>query len=172
MSVTFGESFMITGLSLTLLTAFVTSAAHEASVPKDIPPNVTDIVEIAKACEDAGADAVALINTLQAMRLDLKARKPILANVMGGLSGSAVFPVALRMVYQVAKAVKIPVVGMGGITTSEDVLEMMMAGATAVEVGAANLVNPFACKEIIEGLPSAMEKYGIKDLNEIIGAAI
>jgi len=106
------------------------------------------------------------------MRLDLKTRKPILANVMGGLSGSAVFPVALRMVYQVAKAVKIPVVGMGGITTSEDVLEMMMAGATAVEVGAANLVNPFACKEIIEGLPSAMEKYGIKDLNEIIGAAI
>jgi len=137
-----------------------------------LSPNVTDIVEIARACEDAGADAVALINTIQAMRLDLKTRKPVLANVMGGLSGSAVFPVALRMVYQVAKAVKIPVVGMGGITTSEDVLEMMMAGATAVEVGAANLVNPFACKEIIEGLPSAMEKYGIKDLNEIIGAAI
>ena len=137
-----------------------------------LSPNVTDIVEIARACEDAGADAIALINTLQAMRIDLKTRKPVLANVMGGLSGSAVFPVALRMVYQVAKAVKIPVVGMGGITTSEDVLEMMMAGATAVEVGAANLVNPYACKDIIEGFPSAMEKYGIKDLNDIIGAAI
>ena len=155
--------------------ADVTRAVKKVSdkpVIMKLSPNVTDIVEIARACEDAGADAVALINTLQAMRLDLKTRKPILANVMGGLSGSAVFPVALRMVYQVAKAVKIPVVGMGGITASEDVLEMMMAGATAVEVGAANLVNPFACKEIIEGLPSAMEKYGIKDLNEIIGAAI
>jgi len=132
-----------------------------------LSPNVTDIVSIAKACEDAGADGISLINTLLGMRIDLKTRRPILANTTGGLSGPAVFPVALRMVYQVAKAVSIPVVGMGGIAAAEDVLEMMMAGATAVEVGAANLVDPFACKKIIEELPAAMDKYGIKTLQEL-----
>ncbi|MBR3395091.1 MAG: dihydroorotate dehydrogenase [Firmicutes bacterium] len=134
-----------------------------------LSPNVTDIAEIAKACEDAGADGISLINTLLGMRIDLKTRKPILANTTGGLSGPAVFPVALRMVYQVARAVSIPVVGMGGISSAEDVLEMMMAGATAVEVGAANLVDPFACKRIIEELPAAMDKYGIKTLQELKG---
>ena len=133
-------------------------------------PNVTDITEIAKACEGAGADGISLINTLQGMRISLKTRKPILANVMGGVSGPAVFPVALRMVYQVCRAVKIPVVGMGGITTAEDVLEMMMAGACAVEVGAANLADPYACRKIIEDLPAAMDKYGIKELKELGGA--
>ena len=134
-----------------------------------LSPNVTDIAEIAKACEAAGADGISLINTLLGMRIDLKTRKPILANTTGGLSGPAVFPVALRMVYQVARAVSIPVVGMGGISSAEDVLEMMMAGATAVEVGAANLVDPFACKKIIEELPTAMDKYGIKTLQELKG---
>ena len=134
-----------------------------------LSPNVTDIAEIAKACEAAGADGISLINTLLGMRIDLKTRKPILANTTGGLSGPAVFPVALRMVYQVARAVSIPVVGMGGISSAEDVLEMMMAGATAVEVGAANLVDPFACKKIIEELPAAMDKYGIKTLQELKG---
>ena len=134
-----------------------------------LSPNVTDIAEIAKACEDAGADGISLINTLLGMRIDLKTRKPILANTTGGLSGPAVFPVALRMVYQVARAVSIPVVGMGGISSAEDVLEMMMAGAAAVEVGAANLVDPFACKKIIEELPAAMDKYGIKTLQELKG---
>ena len=135
-----------------------------------LSPNVTDITEIAKACEGAGADGVSLINTLQGMRINLKTRKPILANVMGGVSGPAVFPVALRMVYQVCRAVSIPVVGMGGITTAEDVLEMMMAGACAVEVGAANLEDPYACRKIIEDLPAAMDKYGIKELKELGGA--
>ena len=134
-----------------------------------LSPNVTDIAEIAKACETAGADGISLINTLLGMRIDLKTRKPILANTTGGLSGPAVFPVALRMVYQVSRAVSIPVVGMGGISCAEDVLEMMMAGATAVEVGAANLVDPFACKKIIEDLPAAMDKYGIKTLKELKG---
>lgn len=134
-----------------------------------LSPNVTDIVSIAKACEEAGADGVSLINTLLGMRIDLKTKKPVIANTMGGFSGSAIFPVAVRMVYQVANAVKIPVVGMGGVTTAEDVLEMMLAGATAVQVGAANLVNPYACRDIINDLPKAMEKYGIKSLNEIIG---
>lgn len=134
-----------------------------------LSPNVTDITEIAKACEDAGADGISLINTLLGMRIDLKTRKPILANTTGGLSGPAVFPVALRMVYQVARAVSVPIVGMGGIASAEDVLEMMMAGATAVEVGAANLVDPFACKKIIEELPAAMDKYGIKTLQELKG---
>lgn len=132
-----------------------------------LSPNVTDITEIAKACEDAGADGISLINTLLGMRIDLKTRKPILANTTGGLSGPAVFPVALRMVYQVARAVAVPVVGMGGIASAEDVLEMMMAGATAVEVGAANLVDPFACKKIIEQLPAAMDRYGIRTLAEL-----
>ncbi len=136
-----------------------------------LSPNVTSIVDIAKACEDAGADGISLINTMLAMRIDLKNRKPLLANTTGGLSGSAVFPIAVRMVYQVARAVKIPVVGLGGVTTAEDVLEMMMAGATAVEVGAANLVDPYACKKIIEDLPAAMDRYGIQDVKEIIGAS-
>ena len=136
-----------------------------------LSPNVTDIVSIAKACEDAGADGISLINTLLGMRIDLKTRKPVIANKMGGFSGSAIFPVAVRMVYQVANAVKIPVVGMGGVSCAEDVIEMMLAGATAVEVGAANLVNPFACRDIINELPAVMEKYKINSLSEIIGGA-
>ena len=134
-----------------------------------LSPNVTDIVAIAKACEEAGADGISLINTLLGMRIDLRARKPVIANKMGGFSGSAIFPVAVRMVYQVAHAVKIPVIGMGGVTTAEDVIEMMLAGATAVQVGAANLVNPYACRDIIRDLPKVMEKYKINSLSEIIG---
>ena len=136
-----------------------------------LSPNVTDIVTIAKACEDAGADGVSLINTLLGMRIDLKTKKPVVANKMGGFSGPAVKPVAVRMVYQVYDAVKIPIVGMGGISTAEDVIEMMLAGATAVEVGTANLPNPYASKEIVDALPAAMEKYGIKNLSDIIGGA-
>ena len=136
-----------------------------------LSPNVTDVVSIAKACEDAGADGISLINTMLGMRIDLKRRKPVIANTMGGFSGPAIFPVAVRMVYQVSQAVSIPVVGMGGVQSAEDVLEMMLAGATAVEVGAANLVNPFASLDIVNELPAAMEKYGINDLNEIIGGA-
>ena len=136
-----------------------------------LSPNVTDIVSIAKACEDAGADGISLINTMLGMRIDLKRKKPVIANTMGGFSGPAIFPVAVRMVYQVSQAVSIPVVGMGGVQSAEDVLEMMLAGATAVEVGAANLVNPFASLDIVNGLPAAMEKYGINDLNDIRGGA-
>ena len=136
-----------------------------------LSPNVTDIVSIAKACEAEGADAVSLINTLMGMRIDLRRKKPIIANKTGGYSGPAIKPVAIRMVYQVYDAVKIPIVGMGGIATAEDVLEMMLAGATAVEVGAANLVNPFASRDIIRDLPRVMEKYGVKNLTDIIGAA-
>lgn len=136
-----------------------------------LSPNVTNIVEIAKACEDAGADGISLINTLLGMRIDLRRKKPVIANVMGGFSGPAIFPVALRMVYQVASTVSVPVIGMGGVSTADDVIEMMLAGATAVEVGAANLVDPFACKDIIDSLPEAMQKYGINNLNEIIGGA-
>ena len=136
-----------------------------------LSPNVTDIVSIARACEDAGADGLSLINTLLGLRIDLKTRRPLLRNTTGGLSGPAIFPVALRMVYQVSKAVKIPVVGMGGVRSAEDVLEMMLAGAAAVEVGAENLVNPFACRDIIEALPGAMDRYGIDTLQEIIGGA-
>ena len=136
-----------------------------------LSPNVTDIVSIARACEDAGADGISLINTMLGMRIDLKRRKPVIANTMGGFSGPAIFPVAVRMVYQVSQAVSIPVVGIGGVQSAEDVLEMMLAGATAVEVGAANLVNPFASLDIVNELPAAMEKYGINDLNEIIGGA-
>ena len=136
-----------------------------------LTPNVTNIAEIAKACEEGGADGIALINTLLGMRIDLKSKKPVIANKMGGFSGPAIFPVALRMVYQVYEAVKIPIIGMGGIETPEDVIEMMLAGATAIEVGAANLVNPYACKEIIEKLPETMEKYRINSLKEIIGKA-
>lgn len=136
-----------------------------------LSPNVTDITEIAKACEAEGADGVSLINTLLGMRINLKTGKPILANTMGGLSGPAVFPVALRMIYQVYKAVNIPIIGMGGVSTAEDVIEMMLAGATAVEVGAANLIDPFACQKIINTLPKVMEKYKINSLTEIIGGA-
>lgn len=136
-----------------------------------LSPNVTNIVDIAKACEDAGADGISLINTLLGMRIDLRRKKPVIANIMGGFSGPAIFPVALRMVYQVAGAVKIPVVGMGGVSSAEDVIEMMLAGATAVEIGAANLVDPFVCRNIIEALPEAMNEYGINNLNEIIGGA-
>lgn len=134
-----------------------------------LSPNVTDIVSIAKACEDAGADGISLINTLLGMRIDLKKRKPVIANVMGGFSGPAILPVALRMVWQVSHAVKVPVVGMGGVSCAEDVLEMMMAGATCVEVGAANLVNPFVCRDIIRDLPAVMDQYGINSLQELIG---
>ena len=134
-----------------------------------LSPNVTDIVAIARACEEAGADGISLINTLLGMRIDLKTRKPVLANKMGGFSGDAIFPVALRMVYQVAQAVKVPVIGMGGVSTAEQVLEMMLAGATAVQVGAANLVNPYACRDIIGDLPRVMAEYKINSLQEIIG---
>ena len=136
-----------------------------------LTPNVTDIVSIAKACEAAGADGISMINTMLGMRINLRTKKPIIANKMGGFSGSAIMPVALRMVYQVYDAVNIPIIGMGGLSTAEDVIEMMLAGATAVQVGAANLIDPFACKDIIEQLPSVMEKYNINSLEEIIGGA-
>ncbi len=136
-----------------------------------LSPNVTDIVSIAKACEEAGADGISMINTLLGMRIDLKTKKPVIANKMGGFSGPAIKPVAVRMVYQVYEAVKIPIVGMGGISSAEDVIEMMLAGASAVEVGAANLIDPFVCRDIINDLPRVMNKYGIKDLKEIIGGA-
>lgn len=163
--------------------AFGTSAENAAAVTKAVKkvtnkpvyiklsPNVTDITEIAKACEAEGADGLSLINTLLGMRIDLKTKKPILANKMGGFSGPAIFPVAVRMVYQVSQNVKIPVIGMGGVRCAEDVIEMMLAGATAVEVGAENLVNPYACRDIIEDLPRVMDKYNINSLSEIIGKA-
>ncbi len=134
-----------------------------------LSPNVTDIVSIAKACEEAGADGLSLINTLMGMRIDLKTKKPVIANKMGGFSGPAIFPVAVRMVYQVSQAVKIPIVGMGGVSSAEDVIELMLAGATAVQVGAANLVDPYICRDIINDLPRVMDKYGINSLSEIIG---
>ncbi|MCQ2447024.1 MAG: dihydroorotate dehydrogenase [Clostridia bacterium] len=161
--------------------AFGTNASCAAEVVKAVKkvttkpviiklsPNVTDIVAIAKACEEAGADGISLVNTLLGMRIDLNKRKPVIANTMGGFSGPAIFPVALRMVYQVANAVKVPVVGIGGVATAENVLEMMMAGATAVEVGAQNLVDPFASKKIVEDIPRVMEKYRIEKLTDIIG---
>ena len=136
-----------------------------------LSPNVTDIVSIAKAAEAAGADGLSLINTLLGMRIDINRRRPVIANKMGGFSGAAIFPVAVRMVYQVYDAVKIPIVGMGGVSTAKDVIELMMAGATAVQVGAANLVDPFACKTIIDELPKELEKLNVKDINEIIGGA-
>ena len=134
-----------------------------------LSPNVTDIVAIAKACEEAGADGISLINTMLGMRIDLNKRKPIIANTMGGYSGPGIFPVAVRMVYQVAQAVNIPVIGMGGVSSAEDVIEMMMAGATAVQIGAANLVNPYVCRDIVRDLPRVMEKYRIENLKDIIG---
>ena len=136
-----------------------------------LTPNVTDIVAIAKACEAAGADGISLINTMLGMRIDLNKKKPVIANRMGGFSGPAIFPVAVRMVYQVSQAVNIPVVGIGGVSSAEDVIEMMLAGATAVEIGAANLVDPYICRDIVEALPKVMERYGIESLREIIGGA-
>jgi len=163
--------------------AFGTSAEAAASVTKAVKsvtkkpvyiklsPNVTDIVSIAKACEEAGADGISMINTLLGMRIDLRTKKPVVANKMGGFSGSAIFPVALRMVYQVYEAVKIPIIGMGGVTTADDVIEMMLAGASAVQIGAANLVNPFVCRDIINELPLVMERYKINNLKDITGGA-
>lgn len=156
-------------------TAAEVTAAVKAATTKPVyvklSPNVTDITAIARACEEAGADGISLINTLLAMRIDLRTRRPVLANKTGGLSGPAIFPVAVRMVYQVYEAVRIPVIGMGGVSSAEDVIEMMLAGATAVEVGAANLANPYACRDIIADLPRAMRQYGIESLEEIIGGA-
>lgn len=152
--------------------AEVTRAVKEVTkkpVIIKLSPNVTDIVSIAKACENAGADGISLINTLLGMRIDLKKRAPIIANTMGGFSGSAIFPVAVRMVYQVAKAVSIPVVGIGGVSSARDVIEMMLAGATAVQIGAANLVNPYVCRDIVAELPNVMKELGIESLKEIIG---
>ena len=163
-----GMSFGTSPAAAAEVTAAVKKVTTKPVIIK-LSPNVTDIVSIAKACEDAGADGISLINTLLGMRIDLKTKKPVIANTMGGFSGSAIFPVAVRMVYQVAHAVKIPVVGMGGVTTAEDVIELMLAGATAVEVGAANLIDPYACKHIIEELPRVMEEYKINSLSEIIG---
>ena len=151
--------------------AEVTRAVRKATrkpILMKLSPNVTDITEIARACEEAGADGLSLINTLQGMRINLRTRRPILANTMGGVSGPAVFPIALRMVWQVCRAVRIPVVGMGGISSAEDVLEMMMAGATAVEIGAANLVDPMACVRILEALPEAMDRVGVGNLAELL----
>ena len=163
-----GMSFGTSPAAAAEVTAAVRKVTKKPVLVK-LSPNVTDIVSIAKACEEAGADGISLINTLLGMRIDLKTKRPVIRNVMGGFSGPAIFPVALRMVYQTAKAVSIPVVGMGGVSTAEDVLEMMLAGAAAVEVGAANLVDPFACKKIIEDLPAAMDRYGIENLKDIIG---
>ena len=154
--------------------AMVTKAVKEVTtkpVIVKLSPNVTDIVAIAKACEEAGADAISLINTVMGMRIDLKKKKPIIANRTGGMSGPALLPLAVRMVYQVYEAVKIPIVGLGGVSSAEDVIELMLAGATAVEVGAANLVDPFACKKIVDTLPDVMKKYRIENLKDIIGGA-
>jgi dihydroorotate dehydrogenase (NAD+) catalytic subunit len=165
-----GLSFGTLPASAAEVTRAVKAVTKKPVIMK-LSPNVTDICEIARACEDAGADGVSLINTLMGMRIDLKRRRPVLKNTTGGLSGPAVFPVALRMVYQVYSAVKIPIIGMGGVSTAEDVIEMMLAGARAVQVGAANLVNPYACRDIINALPETMEKYGIDSLESIIGGA-
>lgn len=147
----------------------VVKAATKKPVYIKLSPNVTDIVSIACACEEAGADGLSLINTMLGMRIDIRTRKPVIANRMGGFSGPAIFPVAVRMVNQVYHAVKIPVIGMGGVSKAEDVIEMMMAGASAVQVGAANLVNPYVCKEIIEELPALMDRLGIERLSDIVG---
>ena len=163
-----GMSFGVEAESAKAVTKAVKEAVTKPLIVK-LSPNVTDIAEIAVACEEAGADGISLINTLLGMRIDLHKKAPVIKNITGGVSGPAIFPIALRMVYQVAKAVSIPVIGMGGISSAEDVIEMMLAGATAVEIGAANLQNPFICKEIIENLPQVMEKYGIENLSEIIG---
>ena len=165
-----GMSFGTDPCAAAEVTRAVKAVTHKPVILK-LSPNVTDIVSVAKACEDAGADGVSLINTLMAMRIDLKERKPVLANTTGGLSGPAVFPVALRMVWQVSQAVEIPVIGLGGVSCAEDVIEMMLAGAAAVQVGAANLARPTACRDIIQDLPRIMDKYGIENLRDIIGGA-
>ena len=165
-----GMSFGTTPKAAAEVTGVVKNVTKKPVIIK-LSPNVTDIASIAKACEDAGADGISLINTMLGMRIDLRRKKPVIANTMGGFSGPAIFPVALRMVYQVSKAVKIPVIGMGGVSSAEDVIEMMLAGATAVEIGAANLVNPYASRDIVRSLPAAMEKYGIENLTDIIGGA-
>ena len=166
-----GMSFGTNPKSAAEVTKAVKAVTTKPVVIK-LTPNVTDIKEMALACEEAGADGVSLINTLLGMRIDLKKKRPLLANTFGGMSGSAVLPIALRMVYQVASVVKIPIIGMGGVTTAEDVIEMMLAGATAVQIGAANLVNPYVCRDIINELPTVMDKYGIKTLKDIIGGAL
>ena len=165
-----GMSFGTSPEAAAEVTRAVKAVTNKPIIVK-LSPNVTDIVAIAKACEDAGADGISLINTLLGMRIDLKSKKPVIANKMGGFSGPAIKPVAVRMVYQVYEAVNIPIVGGGGVESAEDVIEMMLAGASAVQVGAANLVAPMACPKIIEDLPRVMEKYGIKDLKDIIGGA-
>lgn len=165
-----GMSFGTDPKAAAEVTAAVKAVTKKPVIIK-LSPNVTDIVAIAKECEAAGADGISLINTLLGMRIDLKTKKPVIANKMGGFSGSAIFPVAVRMVYQVANAVDIPVVGMGGVSSAEDVIELMLAGATAVEVGAANLIDPCACPNIINDLPKVMDKYGIDNLSDIIGGA-
>lgn len=165
-----GMSFGTDPASAAAVTRAVKDAVHKPVIVK-LSPNVTSIADIARACEDAGADGISLINTVMGMRLDLKTRRPLLANGTGGMSGPAVFPLAVRMVWQVYEAVNIPVIGLGGVTSAEDVLEMMLAGAAAVEVGAANLVDPCACRRIVEDLPRVMQKYHINDLNDIIGGA-
>lgn len=165
-----GMSFGTDPKAAAEVTAAVRKVTNKPLIIK-LSPNVTDIVSIAKACEAAGADGISLINTLLGMRIDLKTKKPVIANKMGGFSGPAIKPVGIRMVYQVYDAVKIPIVGMGGVQSAEDVIEYMLAGATAVEVGAANLINPYASRDIVNNLPAAMEKYGIKSLSEIIGLA-
>lgn len=163
-----GIAFGTSAENAALITKSVKDAVKKPVIVK-LSPNVTDIVSISKACEEAGADAISLINTMLGMRIDLRTKKPVIANKMGGFSGPAIFPVALRMVYQVANAVNIPVIGMGGVSSAEDVIEMMLAGATAVQIGAANLVDPYVCKDIIEKLPDTMDKYNIKNLYDIIG---
>jgi len=163
-----GMSFGTDPKAAAEVTAAVKKVTNKPVIVK-LSPNVTDIVSIAKACEDAGVDGISLINTMLGMRIDLRTRKPVIANKMGGFSGPAIFPVAVRMVYQVANAVKVPVIGMGGVSTAEDVVEMMLAGATAVEVGAANLVDPYVCCQIIRDLPAVMDRYQINTLQEIIG---
>lgn len=165
-----GMSFGVSPDSAALVTREVRKVTRKPIYIK-LSPNVTDIVSIAVACEKAGADGISLINTLLGMRIDLRTRRPVIANKMGGFSGRAIFPVAVRMVYQVAEAVSIPIMGMGGVSSARDVVEMMLAGATAVQVGAANLVNPYACRDIIEDLPRVMESLGIHSLKEIIGGA-
>lgn len=165
-----GMSFGTTPESAAEVTRAVKAVTRKPVYIK-LSPNVTDIASIAKACEDAGADGISLINTLLGMRIDLRTQKPVIANKMGGFSGSAIFPVALRMVYQVYEAVKIPIIGMGGVSSASDVIEMMLAGATAVQVGAANLVNPYACKEMVEALPGELLRLGIHNIEDIIGGA-
>jgi dihydroorotate oxidase len=163
-----GMAYGVSAKSVSEVTKAVKEVTQKPVYIK-LSPNVTDIVEIAKACESSGADGLSLINTLLGMRIDIRKKAPVIANKMGGFSGPAIFPIAVRMVYQVANSVKIPIIGMGGVSSAQDVIEMMMAGASAVQVGSANLVNPFVCKEIIDDLPQIMSELGIKSLSEIIG---